>query len=462
MKLFNTLGREIQDINPISDNKIKMYTCGITVYGQPHIGNWLAYIYSDVLVRVLLAAGYEVERTQNITDVGHLVSEEDDGEDKMQKGAQKEGLTAWQVADKYIKICQEESKKLGLLQPEHVIRATDLIPEQIEFVKELEAKGYTYRTEDGIYFDTSKLDDYGKLAKLDIKGLQAGNRVEIKDKRNATDFALWKFSPKDGTKRDMEWESPWGIGFPGWHLECSVIARESLGDQIDLHTGGIDHIPVNHTNEIAQAEALTGKKPFSRHWFHNNHIKVNGSKMSKSLGNIYTLSDIEQKGFGLDAFRLMVLSSHYQTEGNFTWEIMEAAQNRLNNWKSTADMRWQQASQEVKDQDCSFKDKFIDVLVNENLDTPKALAIIDSTFDDIANFKVSSSCINEIIATIKSVLGIDLARDDISDDQKALLAQRAQARDDKDWARSDSIRQELLETGIKVRDDKPGQICNWL
>lgn len=462
MKLFNTLSREIQDINPISDNKIKMYTCGITVYGQPHIGNWLAYIYSDVLVRVLLAAGYEVERTQNITDVGHLVSDEDDGEDKMQKGAQKEGLTAWQVADKYIKICQEESKKLGLLQPEHVIRATDLIPEQIEFVKELEAKGYTYRTEDGIYFDTSKLDDYGKLAKLDIKGLQAGNRVEIKDKRNATDFALWKFSPKDGTKRDMEWESPWGIGFPGWHLECSVIARESLGDQIDLHTGGIDHIPVHHTNEIAQTEALTGKKPFSRHWFHNNHIKVNGSKMSKSLGNIYTLSDIEQKGFGLDAFRLMVLSSHYQTEGNFTWEIMEAAQNRLNNWKSIADMRWQQASQEVQDQDCSFKDKFIDVLVNENLDTPKALAIIDSTFDDIANFKVSSSCINEIIATIKSVLGIDLSRDDIDDDQKALLVQRAQARDDKDWARSDSIRQELLETGIKVRDDKPGQIWNWL
>jgi cysteinyl-tRNA synthetase len=462
MKLFNTLGREIQDINPISDNKIKMYTCGITVYGQPHIGNWLAYIYSDVLVRVLLAAGYEVERTQNITDVGHLVSDEDDGEDKMQKGAQKEGLTAWQVADKYIKICQEESKKLGLLQPEHVIRATDLIPEQIEFVKELEAKGYTYHTEDGIYFDTSKLDDYGKLAKLDIKGLQAGNRVDIKDKRNATDFALWKFSPKDGTKRDMEWESPWGIGFPGWHLECSVIARESLGDQIDLHTGGIDHIPVHHTNEIAQTEALTGKKPFSRHWFHNNHIKVNGSKMSKSLGNIYTLSDIEQKGFGLDAFRLMVLSSHYQTEGNFTWEIMEAAQNRLNNWKSIADMRWQQASQEVQDQDCSFKDKFINVLVNENLDTPKALAIIDSTFDDIANFKVSSSCINEIIATIKSVLGIDLSRDDIDDDQKALLVQRAQARDDKDWARSDSIRQELLETGIKVRDDRPGQIWNWL
>jgi len=294
MKFYNTLSRKTEDLVPLNDKKVTLYACGLTVYSQPHIGNWVAYIYWDLLVRTLRASGYEVEHVQNITDVGHLTSDEDAGEDKMLAGALKEGLTAWEVADKYIKIADDEAYgHLGLLRPTHMPRATAYIKQQIAFVSELEAKGFTYALKDGVYFDTSKLKDYGKLAKLDIEGLQFGARVADTGKKNPTDFAVWKFS-LEGQKRDMEWESPWGPGFPGWHLECSVMARELLGDTIDIHTGGIDHIPVHHTNEIAQSEAVTDK-PLANMWLHANHIKVDGKKMSKSLGNIYTLKDITEK-----------------------------------------------------------------------------------------------------------------------------------------------------------------------
>lgn len=454
IKLYNTLTKQVEELETLEPGKVKMYTCGITVYGQPHIGNWLAYIYSDVLHRTLLAAEYDVERTQNITDVGHLVSDEDDGEDKMQKGARKEGLNAWQVADKYIKICDEESTKLNLLKPAHLVRATDLIAEQIKFVEDLEAKGYTYKLVDGVYFDTSKLKDYGKLAGLDISGLKDGARVADVGKKNKTDFALWKLSTP-GEKRDMEWESPWGVGFPGWHLECSVIARETLGDQIDLHTGGIDHIPVHHTNEIAQTESLTGKIPFSVCWFHNNHIKVNGTKISKSLGNVFTLSDIEEKGFSLDAFKLMVLSSHYQTEGNFSWEILEAAQNRLNNWLDAAALIHQGEDGEPSP---GFEDNLLSALTN-NLDTPAALSLVDTFIDQMNSNPLTANLkARQLVESLNKLLGINLNIDDISPEQKGLIAKRAAARANKDWAESDRIRDLLLKQGIKLKDAKQGQV----
>ncbi|HMS32352.1 MAG TPA: cysteine--tRNA ligase [Candidatus Saccharibacteria bacterium] len=454
LKLYNTLTRKVEEFNTLKPGKVKMYTCGITVYSQPHIGNWLAYIYSDILHRTLLSSGYDVERTQNITDVGHLVSDDDDGEDKMEKGAKSENMTAWQVADKYIKICEAESAKLNLLKPTNLVRATDLIPEQIEFVKELEAKGYTYQIDDGIYFDTSKLEGYGKLAKLDLHGLQDGARIANTDKKNKTDFALWKFSPKN-QQRDMEWDSPWGKGFPGWHLECSVIARETLGDQIDIHTGGIDHIPVHHTNEIAQTETLTGKKPFSAFWFHNNHIKVNGTKISKSLGNIFTLQDIEEKGLSLDAFRLMVLSSHYQTEGNFSWEILEAAQNRLDNWvEASALVHQGDEGSDNSDFEASIKDA-----LNNNIDTPTVLSLIDQFVDEINQNSLSAKLkVKNLIETTQTLLGINLSVDDISSEQKNLLSLRQKARDEKDFAESDRIRDLLLEQGIKLKDTECGQV----
>jgi cysteinyl-tRNA synthetase len=313
MELYNTMSRQVEEVTPREGegNRLTMYTCGLTVYSEPQIGNWVAYIYSDVLTRVLLANDFDIRRIQNITDVGHLVSDDDDGEDKMEKGAKRENMTAWDVAAKYSELSQQQAyDQLGLLRPAELVPATSCIDKQIEFASALEEKGYLYRTPDGMYFDTSKVSDYGKLARLDIAGLEPGARVDMAGKRNITDFAVWKFSP-EGAKRDMEWDSPWGVGFPGWHLECSTIILENLGEQIDIHTGGIDHIPVHHTNEIAQTESLTDKQ-FVRYWFHNNHMKVDGTKLSKSLGNSYTLDDITSRGYSLDAFKLLVLSSHYR------------------------------------------------------------------------------------------------------------------------------------------------------
>lgn len=458
MKLYNTLARTKETFTTLEPHKVKMYTCGLTVYSHPQIGNWVAYIYSDVLHRVLLAEGYQVNRVQNITDVGHLVSDDDAGEDKMEKGARAEGTTAWDVADKFIKIADEEAyNKLKLLRPSKLVRATSLIDEQINFVKGLEEKGYTYIIDDGVYFDTSKLDDYGKLAQLDIGGLEAGSRVDIGGKKSLTDFALWKFSAKD-KKRDMEWKSPWGKGFPGWHLECSVIARENLGDQIDIHTGGIDHIPVHHTNEIAQTESLTGKKPFSRFWFHNNFIKVDGAKLGKSLNNSYLLSDIEKHGFSLEAFKLLVLSSHYRTEGNFTWEILEASQNRLNNWQASADLIWQPNARHSRNgrnpvgQNIlkQLQDDIIDRL-EDDLDTPDALIVVDK-------FLETNITTNDSLEIIDKLLGINLATPDITTDQKSLIAERELAREAKDWQKSDELRGKLKSQGIEVKDTDHGPI----
>jgi cysteinyl-tRNA synthetase len=466
MKVQNTLTRTLDEITPLEDNKIKLYTCGLTVYSQPHIGNWVAYIYWDILVRTLKDAGYDVTRVQNITDVGHLTSDEDAGEDKMLKGALTEGITAWQVAEKYMAIADDEAyNKLGLLRPDHMPRATEYIPQQIAFVQELEKKGYTYVIADGVYFDTSKLSDYGKLARLDIGGLQFGARVADTGKKNPTDFAVWKFSDP-AEKRDMEWDSPWGKGFPGWHLECSVMARELLDDQIDIHTGGIDHIPVHHTNEIAQTEAVTGKQ-FSNYWLHNNHLKVDGEKMSKSLGNIYTLQDIEDKGFDIEAFKLTILSKHYRTEGNFTWEILEASQNRLNSYRAMADQLWQPSEQgTVDDAQINQAQEAVRAALQDDLNTPGALAALsqlESAIDTGGISKSSQTVFSAFLQWIDSVLGLVLSqRPTISEEQQILIKERQEARDDQNWEISDRLRNQLAGQGIEIKDTPRGQIWNRL
>lgn len=467
MKLYNTMSRTVEPIQPLEAGKIRLYTCGLTVYSQPQIGNWVAYIYSDILTRALKANNFDVTRIQNITDVGHLVSDDDSGEDKMEKGARLEGLTAWDVAKKYSEIAEHEGYNLlGLLRPDKLVPATSLIQEQIDFARDLETKGYLYRIDDGMYFDTSKLSDYGKLARLDIAGLQAGARVDMAGKKNPTDFAVWKFSPT-GQQRDMEWDSPWGVGFPGWHLECSVIARENLGDQIDIHTGGIDHIPVHHTNEIAQTESVTGKE-FVKYWFHNNHMKVDGTKLSKSLGNSHTLQDVIDRGYSLDAFKLLVLSSHYQTEGNFTWDILTASQNRLDSWRDIAVLRHQihdtlgtQNDREAAPY--ATKQAIVEAL-NNNLDTPTALMLIDEAFDTLPLGdidQINRTAFVSLLEGIDELLGLDLlgTTPDISDEAKQLIIQRERARDTKDWQQSDTLRDTLKqEYGIAVRDTAHGTI----
>ena len=473
LKLSNTLTAKQEPLKTLDKNSVKMYTCGLTVYSQPHIGNWVYFIFCDILHRTLLANDYEVKRVQNITDVGHLTDDGDDGEDKMQKGALREGKTAWDVAKKYIELADYEAYDLlGLLRPTDMPRATDFILQQIDFVRQLEVKGFAYVIADGVYFDTSKLSDYGKLARLDIEGLQFGARVADTGKKNPTDFALWKLS-NPAEKRDMEWQSPWGMGFPGWHLECSVMARELLGDQIDIHTGGIDHIPVHHTNEIAQTEAMTGKQ-FSQFWLHSNHLKINSTKISKSLGNGYTLSDIIDKDYDIQAFKLLVLSKHYKTEGNFTWEILDAATNRLKKWQQIATLRHQ--THDTLDNDDSKSHDGQSLLatphaikeaLNDDLNTPKALAIIDEAFGRLESMslnKIHRQSLFELLKRIDKLLGIDLIKDtpDVSDEIKQLILERQRAREASDWTRSDELRDELAAHGITIRDSAGGSIWTYL
>lgn len=464
IKLYNTLTRSVDELKTLENKKVKLYTCGLTVYGQPHIGNWVGYIYWDVLQSVLEESGYEVNRVQNITDVGHLVSDDDNGEDKMEKGAKSEGLTAWEVADKYIEISNHEGfELLGLKKPK-LVRATDCIQEQIDFVKVLEDKGFTYEIPDeGVYFDTSKLTDYGKLARIDIDGLEAGSRVPFKNKRNVTDFALWKFSPVDQT-RDMEWDSPWGKGFPGWHLECSTIAMENLGEQIDIHTGGVDHIPIHHTNEIAQTESYTGKT-FSTFWIHNNHLKVDGAKMSKSLENIYTLQDILDKGFSIEAFKLLILSKNYHTEGNFTWDNLNAAQNRLNELYSWADLRHQPSADSTSEKlDEMFRDTKSGILkaLRDNLNTPQALIELNrlvSYMQTIPIPGVEGEHTKGTLAFLDRMFGLGLDnRPDITDEQKNKLKSRESAKLEKDFKTADELRATLEEQGIGINDTANGQV----
>lgn len=486
LTLYNTLTKRDDEFTPISGERATLYTCGPTVYDYLHVGNWAAYVYWDILVRTLIASGYHVERTMNITDVGHLVSDADDGQDKLEKGAAREGKTAWDIAEFYAEDFIRGMERLRLLPPEHIVKATDMIDEQLALVQTLKEKGYTYQTTDGIYFDTSKFPTYAEFAQLDLAAQKAGARVEQNtEKRQPWDFALWKFTPA-GQKRDMEWRTPHELfdlpqrddeqimGFPGWHLECSAIAMQTLGESIDIHTGGIDHIPVHHTNEIAQSEVATGKR-FANYWLHNNHLKIEGGKISKSLGNGYTLDDIEDRGFSPMDLKMFILQSQFQNEGNFTFDNLTAAKNRLINWRSYAVLRHQTHDRLKDDTVKNDDDQYVSLLatsgaireaLQDNLNTPRALSIIDEAFarldgKDLAS--IHQHGLNELVRSMDELLGFDLesSTPDITDESKRLLLERQRARDNKDWTRSDELRDELATRGITVRDTSTGPIWSY-
>jgi len=483
LKFHNQLTKTVDPFTPIEEGYVHLYTCGPTVYNYLTVGNWTAYIYWDTLVRVLQANGNEVTRVMNITDVGHLVSDADDGEDKLEKGAKREGKTAWEVAKYYADDFIAGMKALNLITPTHMPRATDYIPQQLELIRILQEKGFTYQIDDGIYFDTLKFPTYADFADLDLEAQKAGARVEFNpEKHHPSDFALWKFSPK-GEVRDMEWETPQDLldtpskkkmGFPGWHLECSAMAMSLLGETIDIHTGGIDHIPVHHTNEIAQSEAATGKV-FSNFWIHNNHLKVDGTKISKSLGNGYTLADLEEKGYTPIDLRLFVLQSHYRTEGNFTFENLTAAANRLRNWRNIAALRHQIHDTIKEDGDTEEKSKTVSLYaaskkiidtVSDDLNTPEALAIIDDAFDTVTASKLNTlhqHALVSFLETIDELLGLMLLETtpDITDDQKRIIIERQRAREQKDYTKSDDLRAELEKSGITVRDTASGPIWEY-
>ena len=463
MKLYDTLSRNLQPVEPLNPPAVTIYTCGPTVYDYPHIGNWFTFLRYDLLVRTLKSAGYEPVWVMNITDVGHLVSDADDGEDKLEKGARREGKTAWDVAAFYTDYFVNALQRLNFTAPTVLPKATEHIPEQIDLIKKLEALGYTYRTGDGIYYDTAKFTRYADFARLDTDEQQAGARVEYNaEKRQATDFALWKFSPQ-GQQRDMEWDSPWGKGFPGWHLECSAMSMKYLGDTMDIHAGGIDHIPVHHTNEIAQSEPVTGK-PFARHWMHTNHITVGGEKISKSLGNGILLEDIEQQGYSLRVFRLHVLESHYRSQSKFSWDSLEAAKSRLRDYQAMADLRFQAdatgaiSSAAGEDGSANPYDAHVTAMraaLENDLNTPEVLRILSQLAND-QQLPPAAAALDSYTAMLRFVddtLGLTLlASSDITPEQKALIGERAAARTAKDWARSDELRDELAAQGIGLRD----------
>jgi len=444
--LYNTKKKEKEEFVPIQAQEVGMYHCGPTVYNYAHIGNLRAYVFADTLRRMFEWNNFTVRQVINITDVGHLVDDGNDGEDKMQKGARREGKTAWDVAKFYEVAFKNDLLSLNICtQDTRFPRATEYIQEQIELVQTLEQKGYTYKTSDGIYFDTSKFDRYAEFAKLDLKGMEEGARVAINDeKRNASDFALWKFSPIN-EKRDMEWDSPWGVGFPGWHIECSAMSEKLLGTPFDIHTGGIDHIPVHHTNEIAQSECALGHE-YVHYWMHNGFLNIIGGKMAKSGDNFIRLQTLIDRGINPLAYRYWLLTSHYRSTIDFSFEAVEAAGKALT--------RLYDFYLTLPDTDNKINTEIIEkcrASISDDLNTAQVIAFVwDYIKSDDApeNKKVT---LNEI----DKILGLQLSsqiKTTIPEDIVALAEKRILARKNKDWAESDRIRDEIETKGFIVKD----------
>jgi cysteinyl-tRNA synthetase len=457
IRLYNTLNRKIEEFKP-QKKTATLYTCGPTVYNFAHIGNLRTFVFEDVLKRVLIFNGNQVKHAMNITDVGHLTSDADTGEDKMEKGAAREGKNAWEIAKFYTEAFLKDTESLNLLPADVYPKATEHIEEQIELIKKLEKNGFTYQTDDGIYFDSTKLKDYGKLAELHKQSLEAGARVELGQKKNPTDFALWKLSPKD-KERQMEWPSPWGIGFPGWHIECSAMSVKYLGQPIDIHAGGVDHIPVHHTNEIAQTEAATGK-PLALFWMHAEFLLIGQDKMAKSGNNFITLNTLKEKGISPLAYRYFLLQAHYRKQLSFSYEALDAAQTGLKRLYQTA-FKLKINSNVVKDKEAekNIKEKVLEQF-NDDLNVPAAWGVI---WDSIKSMSISYKTLLEF----DEVLGLkikeeveqiekDTKEQSVPPEIKEIIVKRDEARGKKDWETSDRLREKLEDLGYQVEDSKEG------
>jgi cysteinyl-tRNA synthetase len=468
MKIYNTASRQVEEFEPINDGRVKLYTCGPTVYDYAQIGNLRAFVFDDTLRRVLSASGYDVKHVMNITDVGHLVSDEDEGEDKLEKGAARENKSVWQVAEFFIEAFLSDVKSLNILEPNgydgpHGVyaRATDFIDQQIDLVKILVDKAFAYQTEQAIYFDVSKLSDYGKLTRQKLSDKEVAARADVitdAQKRHPQDFAVWFFSVGRFANHSMRWPSPWGEGFPGWHLECSAIIHATLGEPIDIHTGGVDHIGTHHTNEIAQTEAAYDIQ-LANYWMHNEHLLIDGRKMSKSMGNFIKLSDITERGIDPLALRLLFLQSHYRSQTNFTWQSLEAAQITLKNFYAWADLQFQgfESIQLREDYGLSFA-KILSSM-QDDLASPEALGWFNGMVNRTDSLGIDSLSIGDQAKKIDELFGLGLStRKDVPDDIKSLIKDRDEAREAKDWKKADSIRDKLLEHKIEINDSAAGSV----
>lgn len=451
LKLYDTYARSLRDFEPIEPGKVGLYACGPTVYNYAHIGNLRTYVFEDVLRRVLEFNGYDVRHVVNITDVGHLVSDADAGEDKMEAGSRRTGKSAWDIAELYTVAFKEDIAALHILEPHVWCRATDHIAEQIADIQRIEAKGLTYRTSDGIYFDTAKQPDYGYLARLDIEGLRSGARVDIGEKRNPTDFALWKFSPQ-GEQRQMEWDSPWGVGFPGWHIECSAMSAKYLGPLFDIHCGGKDHIPVHHSNEIAQAEACFGTR-LSNYWLHGYFLQTESAKMAKSSGDFLRMQSLLDRGYDPIAYRYLCLTAHYRSDLNFTWDALDGAVTALERLRNAY-----HALDGEGTADPDFTAQFT-ACINEDLNTSKALAVVWQ----VVRSKLDDATKRATLAHFDSVLGFNLAQwtpaaVTVPDEVQALVEQRSAARAEKRFADADALRDQIDALGYVIEDTPDGAV----
>ena len=455
LKLYNTLSREKEEFKPVG-KVVTMYSCGPTVYSYAHIGNLRTYVFMDEVRRVLRYDGYKIKGVMNITDVGHLLSDGDEGEDKMEKASREQKKTPWEIAEFYTGVFMKDIALLNIGKPEIIAKATDHIQDMIEYVEKLVEKGYGYETSDGIYFDISKFPEYGKLSRLNLEDQIAGARVEVNgEKRHPADFALWK---KAAPEHIMQWQSPWGMGFPGWHIECSTMSRKYLGSLIDIHTGGVDHIPVHHENEIAQSEALEGHKTVNT-WMHGEFMLVDGGKMSKSLGNTYTLAQLEEKGFEPLSYRYFCLNTHYRKKLNFTFEGLEAAQTAYR--RLLAALYEHKTAKDVKtapEKLQEYKDAFQNA-IDDDINVPMALGVLWTMVK-----QPYSRDIYELALDFDKVFGLSLDKAkpeekpeiEVPDDIRAIADERFEARKAKNWAESDRLRDMLAEKGYSVLDSKDG------
>ncbi len=452
LKLYDNYTRSLRAFEPLAPGgEVGLYTCGPTVYDYQHIGNYRTFLFEDVLKRVLEWNGYRVRHVMNVTDVGHLTSDADEGEDKMEKGARRTGKSAWEIAELYTGAFLADMQALRIESPTILSRATDHIAEQIAFIVDIEKNGYTYRTSDGVYFDTSKQPDYGYLARLDKAGLEAGKRVGVGEKRHPTDFALWKFSPP-GEKRQMEWDSPWGRGFPGWHIECSAMAQKYLGDFFDIHCGGEDHIPIHHTNEIAQTEARVGTR-LANFWMHGYFLLANDAKMAKSAGGFLRVASLAERGYDPLAYRYLCLTAHYRTQLNFTWDALDAAATGLDRMRSGF---FALAHRDGAPADADAIERFTG-FVNDDLNMPRALAVAWETLRGDLPDAVKRAT----LARCDDVFGLGLVEwkpkvETAPDDVRELAEQRAAARKAKNWSESDRLRAELHALGWETEDRPDG------
>jgi cysteinyl-tRNA synthetase len=460
IKLYNTMTRQKETLVPIKPCEVGMYTCGPTVYLYPHIGNYRTYLFEDTIKRVLVYNGYAVRHVMNITDVGHLTSDADEGEDKMASSARKEGKTVWEIATYYTDYFKKDLTLLNVISPDVWCKATDHISEMIALIQRLEKNGLTYIAGGNVMFDVSKFPNYGQLARLNLDAQRAGLRVEVDEqKRSPHDFVLWFTRSKFGNQ-DMQWDSPWGRGFPGWHIECSAMSIKYLGEQFDLHCSGVDHIPVHHTNEIAQSEGATGKK-WVNYWMHGEFLQVDGGKMSKSLGNVYLIEDLIKKGFDPLAYRYFCFTGHYRSQLNFTWESLTAAQRAYENLKAEIaklDPTLVPSPRGEGEGEVGYRQKFL-AAINDDLNMPQALALLWEVVKSVDLKPVQKLA---LIGDFDRVLGLDLLQkkdsDSVPAEVEALLQKRKEARETKQWGESDRLRDQIAILGYVVEDTKGGQV----